>query len=671
MKKYFVFLICFQLITLYASAQSEKILSRYKEYLFLTIKPNNVDWLITSLNENNGWTDINYNDEARANWQVSEHLARVVELAVAWKDKKSAFYQNKTLWKTINLALNHWLEKRYKNTNWWHNEIGVPNYMRDIIILLRDDLSPRQLSESMEILAQHRVDKNVPRGRLVGANLLWTADLTIHYAALIKDEKLLKRFVDLVVKEIQVTKVEGIQPDFSFHQHGARLQMYQYGKAFVFNNIRLAWQLEGTSWAIPQEKVDLLVNFVLEGWQWMARGVNTVPGTIDRSVSREGELKSADIRLLIPFLIKLKPEESRALKAIADLQNGKGMPLGGYRYYPYSDFTAYHRKDFSFFVKTISTRTYPTESFSGENLKGGLLNSGDAYLIRDGNEYFNLMPVWNWELLPGITTFGRGGSVKRQSFAGGVGDKTSGLTVMDYHLDDKERSLSGYKFWAAHEDMVVCLISNLKVENATADVLTALDQCRWRGDVTVNKAGNILREGDNHIKNVKWIHHSGFAYIPLKAATFNVHLNSITKDWSVVNSSQSKRAVTEKVFLPVMVHENPSYSTGYVLASCSNPADADKLAEKPKWQILKNDQICQAVRFKDGTLMAGFFSVGTLKIHINQKIDVNRPCILMIAKHKLYVSDATHKGGEITIQINNKIFSFTLNEDGTSKEIHL
>jgi chondroitin AC lyase len=160
-----------------------------------------------------------------------------------------------------------------------------------------------------------------------------------------------------MIEEIHITTDDGIQPDYSFHQHGARLQMYQYGAAFLKGNTRIAWQLRGTKWSYPHEKINMLIDFVLNGWQWMARGIYTVPGTIDRSCSRRDALSNADLRDMLPYLTQLDPGKANEFQAMLLRQNNSGTPLNGFRYYPYSDFTVYHQKDFSFFLKTISSRT--------------------------------------------------------------------------------------------------------------------------------------------------------------------------------------------------------------------------------------------------------------------------------------------------------------------------
>jgi chondroitin AC lyase len=237
-------------------AQQDTVINRYREYLFRNWQVENIEKWATTLNENQQWADINYNDTEPGKWEISQHLARVRSLAMAWANPRSSYYHNEALWKTISLALDHWLEKRYQSSNWWHNQIGVPQFIRDIIILADKRLTPDQRKQSLEVLAQHKVGG-------AGGNLVWSADLGIHYAALTNNKDLLKRYSEAIINEIKITTGEGIQPDFSFQQHGSRLEMYQYGKAYFWESVRIAWQLRDTPWAFPKEKIDILTDFVL------------------------------------------------------------------------------------------------------------------------------------------------------------------------------------------------------------------------------------------------------------------------------------------------------------------------------------------------------------------------------------------------------------------------
>lgn len=647
----------------------DTVLNRYREYLFRTAqlpKEGEVKQWMGSLDTNGQWPDVNYLDKEPADWKVARHLKRIGELALVWAYPRSPYYRDNAVLQKTFAALDHWLAKRYQNSNWWHNQIGVPRYMRDIVVLLRHDLSPERFRQALEVLGQHRV-----QGKGAGANLMWSADLGLHYGALSGDDALVQRCRELMVNEIAVSDGEGIQADNSFHQHSKRLQMYQYGKAFLLETARVAWQLRGTPLAFPEDKTDIMTSFVLEGWQWMARGINTVPGTMDRSSSRVGELRSPDLRPLIPFLMELQPAKAAAFKKMMSIQNGEGA-LEGFRYYPYSDFSVFHRPGFSFFVKTISTRTLPTESFNGENLKGRLLNSGDAYLISNGQEYFDLMPAWDWTALPGVTTFREAAKIEQRPFAGGVSNGVSGLTVMEYGLADQaqQRKLSARKFWACHNDAVICLVAHITGSGLTDDVYTAMDQSRWQGDVTVNKKGNVLAAGTHKLKDVKWIHHAGFVYMPIHfyKASVELRLQSVSANWKSINVSQPDRSLTEKVFMPVLHHEgNDGSSAGYAMAYCATPEVAAKVAVKPGWRVLRNSKDCQGVLFDDGTMMASFFNAHTLS-NVSFHLEVDRPCLVMVSRNKMYVSDPLHKGGTVRVKWNNTVRNIDVPADGTTVE---
>jgi len=663
MNKFFV-LIVFQLLLCFsARASADTLLSRYSNYLFRTsilVPKTTLHWVET-LNSNGQWPDIDYTDKEPAGWKTSIHLVRLRDLALVWVNPQSPDYHNQLIWQKINLALDHWSAKRYKSTNWWHNEIGVPRLMRDIIILLRYDLDPDRLKKALVVMSQLRIHDDY-----LGGNLIWCADLGLHYGALTGDEKLMDHCRQLIIKEIKIGTGEGIQPDYSFHQHGKRLQQYQYGKAFVVESLRMAWQMRSTSMALPNETVTILTDFILNGWQWMARGIHTVPGTMDRSSSRKGELKSPDLRSLIPLIIELQPEKTSVFKQMNAVQHGKGT-LIGYRDFPYSDFTAYQRPEFSFFLKTISNRTLPTESINNENLKGKLFNSGDAYLIKNGQEYFDLMPVWDWTALPGVTTFKNADQIERKAFVGSLNDHIDGFTAMDYVLKDKagKQILSARKFWACHKNMVISLIADLKAENITDQVYTALDQSRWQDDVTVNTLNNVLDSGSNKIDEVKWIHHAGFAYIPLKSASFDIHLSRISGSWTTINASETKEQVNEKVYTPIMLHNlNAEHSTGYVLAPSKSAKLTQQLAKKPTWKVIKNDKDGQAVSFKGGLTMVAFYSATKLETAKNMQLQVDQPCLVMIKDGHLYASDPSHQGITATITFNDQVFSVALPKDG-------
>jgi len=660
----------------FVQAQADTILMRYKRLLYTGPRtdPVSVARLVSTYDPVRQWPDIDYADQQKANWQLLNHLGRIGAIALEWSDPQSGHYHDSTWWSVVDRALDHWLEKRYHNSNWWQNEIGVPQCMRTILVLVGDKLTSSRREGALQVMRQLRV-----QGPGNGANLAWSADLGLHYGALTGDYALIQQCADLLAGEIHITTGDGVQPDYSFHQHLARLQMYQYGAAFLQQNARLAWQLKGTRWAYPVEKIKLLTGFVLQGWQWMCRGINTVPGTIDRSVSRIDALHSADLRTAVPFLCEVYPGQADAFRAIGAWQTGGEQTLRGFRYFPYSDFAAYQHPRFSFFVKTLSDRTLTAESINSENLKGHLMNSGDAYIIRDGQEYFNLMPVWDWEKLPGITGFtvaGKerdpvvSGGIVRHPFTGGVTDSLSGLSVMDYEMKDSAGHwLKARKYWACHDDVVVCLVGDLRTSDTGTHAFTVLDQCRKRGNVVVD--GRVVSAGDDRSSSARWIWHSGVAYIFLQPQRAEVHTGEISGNWRDINLSLPDTRVKDSIFMPVI--QAPA-SFGYVLTACGQAREVKALIKRPSWKVLRNDSSCQAVQFGDGVVMCAFWRGGAVDLdgqgrvagNGHRKMAVDAPCLLLLSGNRLYVSNPSHASREVTVFVDGVSQRIRVPEDGTT-----
>ena len=581
-----------------------------------------------------------------ANRKPIGHLERVRELSRACFDPRHACFEKVATRDAILLGLFYWAQNPSQAANWWWTQIGVPQVMRDILALLGPRLNAEQRMAALRVLGYAKANGT-------GANLLWLADLQLHYACFIGDEQMAGEMSDRIGDEIVISKEEGIQADFSFHQHGARLQQFAYGKSFLQVASRLAWQVRGTPLAFSQTKTGLLCDYLLEGCQWMARRNFTVPGTLDRSVSRKDSLQSADLRDVLRQLINVNPAKAPTLQAVADRQNGRGETLTGHRHFPHSDFTAYHRPGFSFFLKTISNRTLPAECINQENLLGHRMHSGDAYLIADGIEYDNLQPVWDWEQLPGVTAASHMGEWQPAAAVGSVSDGTSGITAMDYHFGDEHHGLTARKIWACHGDVIVCLIANLSVYGQPGNIRTALDQCRLRGRVTAGLADGSTRtipKGIQALKQVCWLHHGNFAYILLEPASITIKTGEINGGWTSINIGQPDEEVQENIFLPLVEHSSRTdQNSGYVLAYAPSVEKAKALYSHPSWKVLQNDGRCQAVEFLEsdphsvngkggfiggkefehGVVMAAFHEPGQFHSSSIGLIQVKEPCLIL------------------------------------------
>lgn len=619
----------FVLCSFGASAQSDgdTVLNRYSRYILKTIDRGDVRSLERGLKDGH-WSDIDYEDSAVSKWKVTWHLRNLRALALEWSDPSSQYYHNEELFGRMMQALDIWTSMRYRNSNWWHNEIGVPQYMRDIIVLLRSEMTPEQMSRALAVLGQLKV----PDKGGAGANLVWSADLGFHYGILTGDTPFANRCRDLLVGEIRRGPGgEGIQPDNSFHQHGPRLQMFQYGKSYFIESVRLAWQMQGTEWQYPAPKVDILSDFVLEGAQWMARGVNTVPGTMDRSSSRMGELRSPDIRFTLPLLEELDPAKRHQYRRMFRAQEGHPS-LSGFRHFPYSDFMAYHTPDFTYFLKTISDRTLATENINNENLRGRMLNSGDGYVVAGGNEYFDLMPLWRWDRLPGVTVCDGAYEAVRRSIVGSLGNGASGCTAMDYCMADStgRELFSARKFWACHGGTVVALIGGVSMECETGEFVTVIDQCRRQGDFSADGRGHVS--------------HNNITYS--SDAGINASVEGRTGSWYDINRGESTVELSDEVLTVLLPHKGDAV---YSISASDKGRTFD---------VMRNDSTCQAVAFGRDMLMAVFYSPSELSLKGRYKsISVNKPCLVMIDGRRLWIGDPQRKGGTVDVRVDGKEFS--------------
>ena len=653
-----IFIGCFQLLAgMTAHSQqpdADTVISRLTRHAIQQASLHGLEKYAFHLNSNNRWNDIDYSDVTKSKWKTVIHLERVKNLAIAWATPSSKYYKDERIWNTLSNALDAWLEKKYQNPNWWHNEIGVPQVMRNILAITGKDLNSTQRNDALQVLAQYRV-------RGTGANLIWSADLALHYGMFVNNDSIVRNSLRLIVAEIRNDTTEGIQPDNSFFQHGARLQSFHYGIDYLNDLLRIGWQLQGTQWAYPADKVTLLTNYVMNGWQWMSRNDYTTPATVDRSVSRKGQLKGTSMRHVADYLVALNPSRKALIVGMVnDYYLNQRKPA--FHAFSYSDFATYHQPGFSVFVKTISTRTLPTESINSENKKGRLLHAGNVYLLRDGNEYFDLMPLWDWQYLPGITSFDAQAKIERMPFAGMVTDGKSGLTTMHYALRKDSSLLTARKTWIMRDNQMIALMAGLTRKNISTPVFTVIDQSLWRepvflGNKTINHPGVYLFSENNTV------YHNGFAISLLTPGSGRLILRDTSGQWKSINDGEQSTIVKGRVFQPMFEHESDAASA-YMVSYCPNAGDR-KVLNVQQWSIIRNDETCQAIQFTDGMVMAVFHEAGILKCKDGTMIRVDRPCLMHYHSNRLILSDPLQTGGKVQLKIGARQFSVDLKKDGS------
>jgi chondroitin AC lyase len=268
---------------------------------------------------------------------------------------------------------------------------ACPKKMGKMLLLMETELAPEQMAGGLRIMARSQL-------RRTGQNLIWLAENTITRSVLAGDTM-------AVAAEIRVTEDEGIQADFSFHQHGAIIYAGGYGRGFSLDGSQLALLAHETRFAFPQEKMDVLADYILDGQQWMIWGDTFDYSVTGREISRRG----ISARSLIAACERMqqlpsgRDVEFAAFARHIQGEDAPGLSAGGNRYFWHSDFMVHRRPDWYASVKTASDRTLATETGNNENLQGYHLGQGVTLFMRRGEEYEGLFPLWDWHKLPGIT----------------------------------------------------------------------------------------------------------------------------------------------------------------------------------------------------------------------------------------------------------------------------
>ncbi|WP_198675455.1 polysaccharide lyase family 8 super-sandwich domain-containing protein [Pleomorphovibrio marinus] len=601
------------------------------------------------------WKDIDYTHNARTGWKTIMHLNRCVQLARIHYGKASQErgMSKEEARKMLEGALYYWKEKDFRNPNWFQNDIGVPGKLRDVLVLMEGELAPDLREWILGRLAEDTY------GNKSGTNLIWLADIKMHLGLFRSDPALIAKSMELIAGEIHVGEGLGIQEDYSFLFHDRRLQMYSYGRGFLEVTAQIAWQMRDTPWALEEEKVQVLRNFALEGYQWMARGSFSVPSTMDRSSSRRGGLTRPRSIATFEMLAELDMEfKNEYGKLIAAQRSVEAFSLVGIKSFPKADFLVKHGKEGSFFVKWLSDRTLPTESINNENLRGRLLNAGNVFILRDGTEYTNLMPFWDWDLLPGFTTIEGVEAIRREPFTGALVHRETALIYIDVKLlgTEDQQVLNAKKAWFIQGNTLVGLVSDIQ-KKGEGMVTTALDQSRWQGKTTWVNQKKELGMGKHKMEGEAWVLHHGVAYYSVgKGQYMEVRQEEVSAYWESVNLRyRGEDPVFDKVFHPLVITDGTEIE--YAIQLIPNGAKQPK----KHWKTLQNDTDAQVIEWENGVIVGVLHAMEKPLEIMGWKLEANMPVLFLIEDEVLLASrpDTGIKG--LNLRVNGKKLNKTVN----------
>ena len=237
-------------------AELQTIKQRYLNLLLVAARPSEAELagLLQGLRADGSWPDIDYGYRDIASWAPVGHLHRLVTLGRALRHQDSQFKGDAALRGRALAALDFWLQRDPQSDNWWWNQIGGPQALAEVTLLLEEDMAAESLA-----LALERLGRSWPTPKVfTGQNLVWVAGVGIIRGCLLNDVEIAGSAARAIAGTVVISQSEGIQPDFSFHQHGPFLYAGGYGMGFARDTARLAALLSGTSLAFTPQQVDVL-----------------------------------------------------------------------------------------------------------------------------------------------------------------------------------------------------------------------------------------------------------------------------------------------------------------------------------------------------------------------------------------------------------------------------
>ena len=623
-----------------------------------TVLNASVQAYVTKMTLEGAWSDIDYTNQDKAMWESAWHTKRLLEMARVYASSDLPLSGSHRLLERIRRGLTFWLVEETRARGWYHQQLFVPHNLGQVCLLLGEKV-PRAQRDAIVKRLRQRSSFSGRQSLRTGSNLLTFARNNVLLGCLENSAEDIAQAFEYAAKELKVTTQDGIQSDQSYHQHGACLHMTTYGTSYSINFARLAWLGQGTAFAFPEDKLTILFDFILDGQRWFVRGAEFDYLTAGRALAREHTVGPTRMLPQWRFMAEIPGARHQERRDFFAEMKGELPPveseLVGNRFFWRSAMMVHRRQGYYASVRMLADNIASTDKVNYENLFGHHLSDGAMCLMRSGNEYAGIYPLWNWRCLPGTTVEDGNPPLEWKNlrtqgvrpFVGGVSDGDYGLAAMDfargpltgerlrYHrahrINAAAVTLTARKAWFFFDREMVCLGAGITGKTGRP-VSTTLNQCRLNGKVTASEGVQLGAEGAV-FSGPAWIHHDGIGYLLSEGGRANLETKEKTGSWESINQSRPGTTITEPVFNLWLDHGKKPREERYVyhILPDVDAADMAPLSQQRDIEVLSNSSELQAVRHKRlGITAAAFYSPGKLEVASEADLAVDSSCILLV-----------------------------------------
>lgn len=604
-------------------------------------------YYLSILNEDGSFPDIDYESKTQTIWNPLTHLDRMKYMILSYTIPASQYYGSDLLYTKIQKMFEFWYNKHPLSSNWYNQQIACPQRIGVMLILMRS--GNKQLPKELENKLLERM--HIEGGRPdqsgspgIGANKLDIATHWVYRGCLTQDETVLSFGAEQVYYPLFLTTDEGIQHDYSYHQHGNQIHTGSYGLVFIEGISSIATYMQGTPYEMSKEKLNYLSCFAREGYIPVIRGQNFMFNILGRAISRKGALDQSNFYTILNRLKEIDSvnsdeyEKSIARVTATEPPTYKLKPIN--RHFWRSDYTLHQRPTYTFDVRGTSTYSCRSENGNNENLQGYFLADGATELAITGTEFANIFGVWDWTRIPGTTTPvrtsiplpGQWEKLGTSKFSGSASNGKYAVTTYLYNDPDYSINTSANKAWFMFDDEIVCLGAAIQ-STAFDEINTTVNQCLLDGEVWFKRDAETeesQNKGLSNYSDLSWIYHNNVGYVFPKKANINVFNNSQSGKWSTINTSQSDETESKDVFKVWFNHGTKPINNSYQYILLPNKSlNEVKNYSLDNIEILANNDILQAVKHNALDILGIVFYEATTFKHQGIKVEVDKPCVVM------------------------------------------
>ena len=538
----------------------------------------------------------------------------------------------------IHRALDYWFTAKPVCLNWWYNQIGIPKTLGTAFILFEEKLTPAEKQKAITVM------ENAKFG-MTGQNKVWLAGNVMMRALLQNDYELVKMARDTIASEIVTGGAEGIKDDWCFHQHGAQQQFGNYGLSFVAGMSFFSGLFSGTSLVFDDKQLSILSTLIDEGYRWVIWNGMMDVNALGRQLFHHAPVHKA---LSLAFAAsELGGGESEECMAVATalLRDNYPAPasnvLTGHKHFWQSDYTIYRRPSWMASIKMASDRIVGVEMMNGDNMKGYYMADGATYIYKDGKEYLDIFPLWDWRKLPGVTAFEDDAPMpliksyqprNKGTFVGAVSDEKQGMTVMELN----RAGVKAHKAWICADDFVLCLGAGIQADSNLV-VTTSIEQCHKKGELLSWKKGqwNTVNAKQAATTGEHRFFHNNTGYIVWGSENEVVaETAERTGSWNDVMQMYRPEEIHGEVSTLYLKHGvSPKQATYQYLILPA--ADKKNVAafDLSDIRILRNDTVAQAVYAeKKATCWVAAYQPVQLRVATGLALTIQTPGVYMIRK---------------------------------------